>query len=109
MNNIDNYNTIFKSDCNSSDENCSAFITNDGFNEITPENTHVKIGSVQTVMLVDSCSIETQVHADTAIGNRKDANRIKSRKVKTFSNEPVKALGTRIDPIERNIWSTDNA
>ena len=76
MNKVENYNTRYKSDYNSAEDNCEAKISNDHADKIAPQNITVMSENNQVTHLLDYdivCSIITKDLAILIIDNCKDA------------------------------------
>ena len=105
---------LYESDYSSGDDNTVAVIEN-AVEKVEPLNMPVKIGKINTTLLVDSgsaCSILNHSLASQVVQNCPRAfwiNETVSPQPRTFSNEPVQIEGKIQSPITSKGWNCDTA
>ena len=102
------------SDYSSGDDNTLAVIEN-AVEKVEPLNMPVKIGNINTTLLVDSgsaCSILNQSLASQVVQSSPRAfwiNETVTPQLRTFSNEPIQVEGKIQEPITIKGWTCDVA
>ena len=105
---------LYESDYSSGDDNTVAVIQN-AVEKVEPLNIPVKIGNINTTLLVDSgsaCSILNRSLASQVVQSSLRAywiNETVSPQLQTFSNEPIQVEGKIQSPITRKGWICDAA
>ena len=105
---------LFESDYSSGEDKTVA-VTENAVEKVEPLNMTIKIGNMNTTLLVDSgsaCSILNRSLASQVVQSSPRAFWISektSSQLRTFSNEPIQVEGKIQSPITSNGWTCDSA
>ena len=105
---------LYESDYSSGEDNTVAVIEN-AVEKIEPLNMPIKIGNINTTLLVDSGSARSILHRSLASRVEQSSLRafwigVKvSPQLRTFSNEPIQVEGKIQSPITSKGWTFDSA
>ena len=105
---------LYESDNSSGDDNTVAVIEN-AIEKVEPLNMPVKIGNINTTLLVDSgsaCSILNRSLASQVVQSSPRAfwiNETVTPQLRTFSNEPIQVEVKIQTPITSEGWTCDAA
>ena len=105
---------LFKSDYSSGDDNTVAVIEN-AVEKVEPLNMPVKIGNINTTLLVDSGSASSILNRSLASQVVQSSPRVfrinetVTPQLRTFSNEPIQVEGKIQAPITSKGWTCDVA
>ena len=104
------YEQVYDSNYDSDSDDYVAVISSDSVHQQEPLNVEVQLGKVRALAMIDSgsaVSIITETLADKILQTTKFAkwtDKKDKRNLKTFSNEPIKALGHLETTITYNQW-----
>ena len=105
---------LYESDYSSGEDNTVAVIEN-AVEKVEPLNMPIKIGNINTTLLVDSgsaCSILNRSLALQVVQSNPRAFRISEKvspQLRNFSNEPIQVEGKIQSPITSKGWACDSA
>ena len=105
---------LFESDCSSGEDNTVAVIEI-AVENLEPINMPIKIGNINTTILVDSdsaCSILNRSLASRVVQSSPRAFWISAKvspQLRTLSNEPIQVEGKIQSPITSKGWTCDSA
>ena len=105
---------LYELDYSSGEDNAVAVIEN-AVEKVEPHNMPIKIGNINTTLLVDhgsACSILNRSFASQVVQSSHRAFWIsekKSPQLRTFSNEPIQVEGKIQSPIKSKGWTRDSA
>ena len=106
---------LYESDYSSGEEDNTVAVIENAVEKVEPLNMLVKIGNINTTLLVDSgsaCSILSRSLASQVVQNSRRAfwiNEKVSPQLRTFSNEPIQVEGKIHSPITSKGWTCDTA
>ena len=105
---------LYESDYSSGEDNTFAVVEN-AVEKVEPLSMPMKIGNINTTLLVDSvsaCSILNRSLASQVVQSSPCAfwiSKKTSPQLRTFSNEPIQVEGKIQSPITNNRWTCDSA
>ena len=106
---------LYESDKSSGEEDNTVAVIENAVEKVEPLNMPIKIGNLNTTLLVDSgsaCSILNRSLASQVVQSSPRAfwiNKKVSPQLRTFSNEPIQVEGKIQSPIMSNGWTCDSA
>ena len=106
---------LYQSDYSSGEDDNTVAVIENEVEKVEPLNMPIKIGNINTTLLVDSgsaCSILNRSLASQVV--RKSPrefwiNEKVSPQIRTFSNEPIQVEGKIKSPITSKGWTCDSA